>query len=280
MPNEINYEMTILFIGFDGYSDMWDDCVRLFKKFWPDCPYRTIFINNEKEVSWDGVEVLHAGKDAEWSRKVQLGLRSTETPYVCLLLEDFLIGEKIDTKNIDKTVKFIIKENIRYFKLTNMSRAVKNRDPNYKNIKYLHIIPESDEYGVSLQAAIWDKKFLEEKVGNDNYNAWTFEFDRVLEAEGKPDTANPGCIFDDRNILNLKHGVVQSKYIPGTVRYFKMIGEPLNIEREILTYFQYYRIQFVSLCKYLMPKSLRKPIKSILEKCGMKFVSTTRKNKE
>lgn len=272
----MNRDMTIVFIGFDGYSDMWDDCIRLYKKFWPDCPYKTLFVNNEKNVTWEGIEVLHAGQDAEWSRKVQLAIEKVDTPYICLLLEDFLVGKRIDTAQIKKTVSFIKEDNIRYFKLVNMSRAVKNTDPIYKGKKFLHVIPESDEYGVSLQAAIWNKEYLAELVGDENYNAWIFEFDRVKEAIGKPDAAKEGCIFDDRNIFNLKHGVVQSKYIPGTVKYFKKINEPLNIEREVLTYTKYYKIQATSFVKYMLPKPIRKPVKMLMEKCGMKFVSTER----
>lgn len=271
-----NKDMTVVFIGFDGYSDMWGDCIRLYKKFWPDCPYRTLFINNKKIFSSAGIEVFHAGEKAEWSRKVQLAIDVIDTPYICLLLEDFLIGKKVDTKQVNETISFIKREGIRYFKLVNMSRAIKNTDPKYKNYKFLHIIPESDEYGVSLQAAIWKKEYLSELVGTENYNAWIFEFNRVKEAAGKSYIAKAGCVFDDRNILNLKHGVVQSKYIPGTVRYFRKIGEPLNIERETLSYFEYYKIQAISFCKYILPQPMRKPIKTVLERMGVKFVSTMR----
>lgn len=269
-------DLTLVFIGFDGYSDLWNDCVGLFRKFWPDCPYRTLFVNNEKDVSFEGVEVLHAGMDAEWSRKVQLAIKETDTPYICLLLEDFLLGDTVETSVVSETVEFIKRENIRYFKLVNMNRAVKNRDPNYNGMSYLHIIPESDEYGVSLQAAIWDKEYLLQLVGTDNYNAWTFEFDRVRAAKDKPDTAKPGCVFDDRNILNLQHGVIQSKYLPGTIKYFKKRGIELNIQREVMSYAQYYKLRFGSKVKYTLPKPLRGKVKHILEKCGMKFVSTVR----
>ena len=62
-------KMTIAFIGFDGYDDMWDDCIGLFQRFWPDCPYRVVFVNNEKDVNWTNVEVLHAGKTLSGARK-------------------------------------------------------------------------------------------------------------------------------------------------------------------------------------------------------------------
>lgn len=272
--------MTVVFIGFDGYSDIWDDCVRLYKRFWPDCPYRTLFINNEKKMSWDGIEVLHAGANSEWSRKVQMALEEANTPYICLLLEDFFVGEKIDTETIKKTVEFIKREQIRYFKLTNMSRAVKNRDPKYKNYRFLHIIPESDEYGVSLQAAIWEKAYLAELVGNENYNAWTFEFNLVKEAKEKTNIPKIGCVFDERNIMKLQHGVIQSKYLPGTIRYFKRRGIQLNVKREVMSYASYYKLRLISKGKYIIPKHLRNGVKTILERTGMSFVSTVRnKNK-
>lgn len=269
-------KMTVVFIGFDGYSDMWYDCISLYKKFWPDCNYKTFFVNNEKDFDMDGIEVLHAGKNAEWSRKVQLALKSTDSKYICLLLEDFLVGKTIDTKVVHDTVSYIENEKIRYFKLTNMSRAVKNKDPHYKNKKFLHIIPENDEYGVSLQAAIWERSFLEELLGDENYNAWIFEFNRVKEAAGKSYKLNPGCVFDERNILNLQHGVIQSKYLPGTIRYFEKLGIKLNIEREVMSYAHYYKLRLISKGKYVVPKSLRNNVKIILEKTGMRFVSTER----
>lgn len=268
--------MTIVFIGFDGYSDMWDDCMDLFHRFWKDCPYRVMLVNNSKEVSYEGIEVLHAGDDAEWSRKVQLAIKNVKTPYICLLLEDFLVGSRIHTKAVQKTLSFIIKHDIRYFKLVNMSRAVKNKDPLYEGYKFLHVIPESDEYGVSLQAAIWKVDYLTKLLGNENYNAWNFEFDRVKEAQNKTDDPKPGCVFDERNIFNLQHGVIQSKYIPGTIRYFRKKGIELNVEREVMSYLHYYKIRAISRGKYMIPKSFRKPTKKVFEKMGMKFVSTMR----
>lgn len=269
-------DMTIVFIGFDGYCDLWNDCFELFNRFWPDCPYDILFVNNSKDVSYKNVKTLHAGEDAEWSRKVQIALQNCDTQYICLLLEDFFVGDTIDNKSISKMVRFIKKEKMLYYKLVNMSRAVKNRDPQYKGYSFLHVIPESDEYGVSLQAAIWDKDYLTQKIGHGNYNAWKFEFDRVKESDMNNHAPRVGCVFDDRNVLKLRHGVVQSKYIPSTVAYFHRIGYNLNLQRECLSYIQYYKIQFSSLVKYLLPQSARGKVKRFAEHLGMKFVSTTR----
>lgn len=269
-------KMTIAFIGYDGYSDMWNDCMGLFHRFWQDCPYKVIFVNNEKEVAFDGVEVLHAGKDAEWSRKVQIAIEAMKTPYLCLLLEDFLVGKKIDTAVIMDTIRFIEENKIRYYKLVNLNRAVKNRDPLYKGVNYLHEIPKSDEYGVSLQPAIWEAKYLKALLGNENYNAWKFEFNRVHEAQGKPNTPNEGCVFDERNIMNLHHGVIQSQYLPGTIKYFRNKGIDLNVKRSVMPYRKYLVLRFGSKIKYSVPRPMRKALKSMMEKMGYIFVSTVR----
>lgn len=89
-------------------------------------------------------------------------------------------------------------------------------------------------------------------------------------------TAKSGCVFDDRNILNLQHGVIQSKYIPRTIKYFNKKGIKLNVQREVMSYVQYYKIRLGSKVKYTLPKSLRGKVKHILEKYGMKFISTVR----
>ncbi|MGT2846760.1 hypothetical protein [Streptococcus massiliensis] len=269
-------DLDIVFIGFDGYKDLWDDCMNLYNHFWEDRPYKTYFVNNVEEVAYEDVTVLHAGSDAEWSKKVQIALANTTAQYICLLLEDFFVGKKIDNKLIATTLELIRDNDLRYFKLTNMSRAVKNSDPLYKNYDYLHVIPESDDYGVSLQAAIWERSFLEELVGKENYNAWIFEFNQVKKAQGKSDKPLEGCVFDERNILNLKHGVVQGKYIPSTVAYFQELGMPLHIKREVLSEYQYLKIMMRSKVKFMLPKRMRKPVKKIAEKLGMKFVSTIR----
>ncbi|MDY2627202.1 MAG: hypothetical protein SOW08_02620 [Lachnospiraceae bacterium] len=276
MTSLYDNKMTVVFIGFDGYSDLWDDCMDLYRRFWPDCPYRTLFVNNEKEAAFEGIDVIHAGADAEWSKKVQIAIERVHTPYICLLLEDFLVGDTINTRKVKNSLEFIEKHNIRYFKLVNMNRAVKNRDPHYGEYRFLHVIQQSDEYGVSLQAAVWSKEYLSELLGTDNYNAWTFEFNRVREAAGKPDIPNPGCVFDERNILNLHHGVIQGKYLPGTIKYFQRLGINLNVKREVMSRMQYYKLRLISRGKYMLPRSMRNPLKKILEKMGMKFVSTVR----
>ena len=266
-------DLTVVFVGFDGYSDMWDDCFNLYNEFWPDCPYKTIFVNNEKKVEYNNIEVLNAGKDAEWSKKVQTALKEVRTNYVCLLIEDFFLGKKVNSLLIKEVLNIIKLENIKYYKITNMNRVFKNRDKKYKNYKHLHQIRNNDEYGISLQGAIWEKKYLQELVGKENYNAWEFEFNRVKETNLNSKGFRLGCVYDDRNILNIKHGVIQSKYLPDTVKYFKKINKPLKVNREILSQKSYFKLKMTMFFKAIIPIRFRGKAKNIGRKIGFKFVS-------
>lgn len=260
--------MAILVIGYDGYNDLWKDFFTLFHKYWPECPYKIYLANNELEYCVDDVITIHAGADAEWSRKVQKALDQIEEDYICLLLEDFYLGKNVNTKVVENALKLMKRDDLRYYKLNTFTPF---KTDLYNGYKYLHVIPADMEYGISLLPGIWRKDFLREKVGNENYNAWKFECDRI--AEGRNTSSRPlkGCVFDERNILRIVHGVVQGKYLPEAVRYFEKTGYHLNQkERGVMSFREnvLYKIKRLN-----WPKPVRNILKRILRLFGMKFVT-------
>lgn len=260
--------MAIVVIGFDGYSDIWKDFFTLFHKYWPECPYKIYLINNELDYKVKGVTTLHAGADAEWSRKVQMALEWIEEDYICLLLEDFYLGKEVQTRVVAHALKLMEEDKLKYYKLNTFTAF---QSENYKKYKYLHVIPENMDYGISLLPGIWQKEFLREKVGTENYNAWKFECDRLAEEKGKTSKPLKGCVYDKRNILHIVHGVVQGKYLPEAVQYFAKRGYVLNQSRRgVMSVWE----NFIYKCKRLnWPSPLKKVLKKILRLFGMKFVT-------
>ena len=260
--------MAIVMIGYDGYDDVWKDFFTLYQKNWSDCPYKIYLADGEKGYDMPGLTVIHAGKDAEWSRKVQKALEVVEEKYICLLLEDFYFGSRVNNKVVSKALDLMDKDHLKYYKLNTFSKIKTAR---YKNIDYLHVLPENMEYGISLQPGIWEKDFLKEKVGTGNYNAWKFEVDRLNEEKGKSKAPLKGCVFDERNILKIQHGIVQGKYLPECVRYFEKRGYQLNQSRRSVMTFKENLIYKAKRLNW--PKPIRKILKSILRAFGMKFVT-------
>ena len=262
------HNMAILVIGFDGYNDLWNDFFTLFHKYWDDCPYKIYLSNNTLDFPVQNVTTIHAGADAEWSRKAQIALEQIEEDYICLLLEDFYLGKRVDNKVVEKALNLMAEDDLNYYKLNTFTPF---KTESYKEYPYLHIIPENMEYGISLLPGIWKKEFLSEKLGKENYNAWKFECDRIAEEKGKTNKPLKGCVYDERNILQIVHGVVQGKYLPEAVKYFEKRGYSLNqSKRQVMSF----KENFIYKTKRLSwPKPVKTVLKKILRCFGMKFVT-------
>lgn len=271
MSNSKQSKMALLVVGFDGYNDLWDDYFKLLNKYWKDREYPTYLSNNELKSEYENVTVINCGKDAEWSRKVQTAIDLIEEDYICLLLEDFYTGTYVDGMLVDNVIDFIKQNDLKYYKINTFSKI---KSPRYNNIKHLRTIPANLPYGISLQPAIWNKEFLKEKLGKENYNAWIFEYDRIKESSNNVYDSLEGCVYDDRNILQIKHGVVQGKYLPPIVKYFEKINQPLDISgRKVMPTREYFLYRIKNITKSIVPLKLINPMKKILGKFGMSFVS-------
>lgn len=268
----IDNRMAIVMVGYDGYDDIWVDFFNLYKKNWPNCPYKIYLVDNEKGYDMPGLTVIHAGKGAEWSIKVQKALEILEEKYICLLLEDFYFGNLVDNNTVSEILDFMDSDNLKYYKLNSFSKI---KTPNYKDIDYLHVLPGNLEYAISLQPCIWEKNFLKEKVGEGNYNPWKFEVNQIIEGKNASTEPMEGCVYDDRNILQICHGVVQGKYIPEAIRFFRKRGYELNQSRRGVLTFRA-NVMF-KLKMFGWPKPIKKMLKAILKLFGVKFVADCNK---
>ena len=204
-------DLSILIIGFDGYKDVWDRDIYLMNKFWPDRP-KTYLVNSELVPIYDGIEIINAGPNSEWSRKVQVALDRVDTPYVLLLLEDFFITDYVDNKMLESIIQMIEDDGILFYQLlVQLINQKWEKGKTYKRDKNIKIIPSNKKYGINLQAAIWDKEFLKKTIGIGNYNAWKFEINQLGREDFNIEKIE--YLIDVRNVLNILHTVVQSKYL-------------------------------------------------------------------
>ncbi|MYN69118.1 hypothetical protein GLP18_02555 [Streptococcus suis] len=263
--------VAIILPIFDGYEDMWEDCIRLIKKNWKDHPPIYVF-SNILQKDWEGVTCIPVGEDAEWSKKIQKAVELVDKKYFILMLEDFFIGEIVKNDSIDELITFMEKNRINFCKLCDNNNIIKKRKERFNSEYPYQVIFEDEEYGISLQTAIWEKNFLEKLVGRENYNAWQFELNQVRIARTANHVKMQNAIFDPRNILNIKHGALQGQLLPHTVKYFDNIGDPLNCQRVIMSRKTYLQYCIKQIGRDLTPKFAKKFVKSIARHFGMIFV--------
>lgn len=250
--NGVNNNMTIIVVSCDEYADMWDNFFFCKEKYWPDCPYPIVLANNSIMYKREGVETINCGDESQWSNRTRIVLNQIQTKYVCFVLEDFYFSSSINTEHFESAISLMEKDNISYYKLLSLSKI---KTPNYRIIPYLREIPDNLPYGISLMAAIWEKDFFLDKIGNGNYNPWKFEVDRIKE-EKKANGDRIVGVFDDRNILNICHMAVQGKYLPPAVNTMKRKGFCFDFsKREIMPKYSYWMYCFKGLASQWTDKS-------------------------
>lgn len=278
MNENIFDDVSILIIGFDGYKDVWDHCISLLNQYWKERP-KTYLATSELAPDYENVEIIPAGPNSEWSRKVQAALKKIDTPYVILLLEDFFISDYVNNDLIKNAIELVEKDGIKFYQLlVQLIKQSWEKGTPYKGNKHIHIIPRDKKYGINLQAAIWKTDFLREKVGTENYNAWLFEI-KQLETENY-NVDKIEYLIDDRNILNITHAVVQSKYLRGAVKHMNKLGHYIDLrERPLLSRSEDFKYNFKLFMYSVTPKCLVKPAKAIGKLMKVDFVTDRLSNK-
>ncbi len=261
-------DIAIVVIGYDPYKDVWDHYFCLLNKYWPDRP-QTYLVTNAITPKYDNVTVIPAGHDAEWSKKVQMAINNIDKKYFILLLEDFFATRPIDNNTVVELLNIISFNDIKYCKLLNQSKI---KGLHFKENKNLHVIARDEEYGISLQPAIWNTQFLSQILGRDNYNAWIFEFNQVREKNWNKDRID--SIADDRNVLQITHSIVQSKYLPSAIRKFRSQKYFIDTsDRPALSFLENFKYRTKCIVSEYSPQWSKKILKSIGRILGVDFVS-------
>lgn len=261
---------AIVFTIFDGYEDLWDDAIMLIDKFWVDHPPIYVF-TNEIVKDWKGTKCIPVGEEAEWSQKAHKACEIIPEEYLILLLEDFYVGAAINNDEVQELINFMSTNRIDYCKLCDNNRIIRKHKKKYNDSKY-EVIYADEDYGISLQTAVWKKDFLLKTLGNENYNAWVFELNQVKKSRMAQHSILNNAIEDARNILNIKHGALQGKMLPKTVKYFEKINEPLSTTRELMNSKEYYKYFIKQFGKDIIPKPAVKFAKGVARKFGYSFV--------
>lgn len=272
MNQSIFDDVSVLIIGFDGYKDVWDHSISLMNKYWKERP-KTYLATSKLVPEYEGVTVLPAGPDSEWSKKTWNALEQIHTPYVILLLEDFFISDYVNNDALKETLQMVEDDDIKFYQLlVQLIKQSWEKGKAYKGKKYLRIIPSDKKYGINLQAAIWKTDYLREKVGTENYNAWKFEMNQLGVEKYNVDKVD--CVIDTRNLLNITHTVVQSKYLRGAVKSLKKQGHEIDLsEREQLSVMNNFKYQLKLFMYSATPKWLVKPAKAIGKLMKVDFVT-------
>lgn len=171
--NSKNAKVTVIVASCDAYSDLWEPFSRLFKRYWPNCPYDVVLVT-ESSVSeperYVSDRIVSCGKGVGWGDRLVMALQQLQTPYVILLCDDYFLCDQVDTSKIEKIVGWAEKYHSGYFL---MVRTAETR-PAFSETEGLFELKKGRGYCVGTQAGVWDVRFLEYLAFGCN-SIWEFE---------------------------------------------------------------------------------------------------------
>lgn len=171
--------LSIIIVGYDKDSDIWPISNQMWKNYWSDCSFKTIFVSvNNKNIGSPYDKVITASNKNAYSERLLMALKEVETDYVLLLLHDFGLYAKPDDSFLVHCCDFMKQNNIRFCQL---GTQYKNKIRKYKKIKKTEfsLMKKNRLYRISLQPAIWKKDYLLE-VASAVYMDSAFDFESFL----------------------------------------------------------------------------------------------------
>lgn len=259
---------ALLIIGYDGYMDVWKHYFELLNKYWKDRP-PTYLATSLLHPKYQGVKVFPAGAAAEWSDKARNALLQIDADYIILLLEDFFTTQKVDNNRVMEVIDLMDEHHVTFCRLLDQKKMKGKTFANQKNLK---VIPTSDLYGLNLQPAIWKKETLLSFIKEGSDNPWMFEFklmDLHIHNKNKIDS-----IQDNRNILAITHGIVQSKYLPKCIKIFKRQHYEFDLtNRSVFSTKDNMKYRLKCFVNFHSPKWSKRYLKAIGRRMGVEFVS-------
>jgi hypothetical protein len=230
--NELRHDLTVLVNSTDTFSDCWAPFFRLFKRFWPSCPYRVV-LNTETSEYSDGELQLTCSKvqaqDAPGSQRLSWSdclircLDGVRTPFVLYLQEDYFLNGPVDQAFVVQCVDVMREHAIPHIRLMEVDDRARYQESGLHPL--LWKIDQRANYRVSLQAGLWSVAALRNLL-RPGESAWTFERRGSIRAISKPD------VFLCQSLLHFNHrghypvpyrptGIVRGKWFaPAVVELF------------------------------------------------------------
>lgn len=262
----MNKEVAIVVVSFDKYCDIWDVFALCLNKYWCNRPYPTYLVTNNLKPQYDGISVIATGDETSWSERVNKALESISENYLIVLLEDYLIDVPVDNSLIDKSIDYMKDNNVDYFRIVPIP-VIKGKADSF------NIIPISKQslYGVNLQAAIWNKKYLKEIVSKGSFSAWEFEARQKLTSSNRIEGK---CVASKVNIINYENGIIQGKWYQKSISVLKQKGINISLgKRSIMTEKDMRREKFRNFLLHSLPPSMISKLKPLAKKLGFRFVT-------
>jgi hypothetical protein len=149
-------DCALVILSWDGYRDLWEPCLTLYRRYWPDCPYPMFLVTGSGTVADPRVRTLPVGRGLAWSDGARVAITAVEHTYVLLMLDDFLLSGPVASEVVEARRLELDQRHGAYLRLVPLPRPTA-RVPGCPEIgEHEPGVP----FRASLQAAFWRRSIL------------------------------------------------------------------------------------------------------------------------
>jgi hypothetical protein len=188
-------DVPVLVVSCDRYADLWYPFFQLFWRRWPDCAGPVYLGTNFEAYNDPRVQTLRIGRDVAWAASLSTMLEQIKSDYVILMLEDFLLTQRVDNDRIKRLTAIASAEQLgclRLYSIFPPATAVAHHPE-------LGSFTPGEDWRITAQAAIWRVETLR-KLLVPGFSAWDFELVGSLMSEFMPDqiwgVREPALVYD------------------------------------------------------------------------------------
>ena len=136
------------------YSDLWP---MFFGQLKENAPFfkKTLLVEKKVDFDYSGIDVIVNDENLPWCQRLINCLEKIDEKYIVWMLEDFIIYDTVDIRDIARIKNFL--ENTCYSQVKLLRAGIDGGDEVEKNI---YEIPRDNKYLYSLNATVWKKEDL------------------------------------------------------------------------------------------------------------------------
>lgn len=166
-----NIELSIIVYSCWKNRDMWKVFSQLFRKYWGNCEYpiilvTDIFCGKKEDYIFDQI----VQKDATWACMIKEAIKQSNSPYVMLWMDDYLLCDYVKNSEIEKQLERMKRWNALNLRLIESPTC----EEKFSQDSTLGLYKLGRAYSLSTQVGIWNAQQLSQII-RDDWSAWDFE---------------------------------------------------------------------------------------------------------
>ncbi len=181
-----HHPIAIFVMSCDKTADIANHFVMAFKKYWPHCSYPVYFGTNHEQSHILALKANPLPSESQGWRLETLSqlehIRSLDPgiTHVLVFLDDFILGQTIDTERVERLISAAVAKQVRYLRLQRLEEGISSmlawrfRKKDAFGGESVIQIRQNHPYYSSLQVALWELDHLYTSVERAK-DIWAFE---------------------------------------------------------------------------------------------------------